>query len=577
MTDAAALPWERPLGAEPLPDGACRFRVWAPAARGVEVDVGGERTALEPRLGGVFEGVARARHGDDYGYALDGGDPLPDPCSRFQPAGVRGPSRVVDPARFPFAAEGWRGLSPDGLLVYELHVGTFTEEGTFAAAARRMAELRALGVTAIELMPVATFPGDRNWGYDGLYTWAPHPAYGGPEGLAALVDAAHADGLGVILDVVYNHVGPGAEALEAFGPYFTDRYGTPWGRAMNFDDADCGGAREWAIQNACMWLRDYRIDGLRVDAVQAIYDMSARHVLAELCERARAAAPWTPVLIAESDLNDPRVVRPAERGGWGFDAQWYDDFHHALHAALSGERDGYYADFGRLADLAGATARPYVYDGRWSAYRRRRHGAPAPDVPPAALVAYSQNHDQVGNRATGDRPAPETLALRALWTLMAPFTPMLFMGEEDGSRQPFQFFTDHIDPEIAEATREGRRREFAAFAGFSAEDVPDPQDPATFARSRPGAGAADPGRRRLHEELIALRARAPEGPAEVRFDEEEGWMVMTRGDLRVWGNFGERPARVPGAGREVLLATHPEARLEEGALSLPPLAGAVTR
>ncbi len=342
--------------------------------------------------------------GDDYRFVLDDGRRFPDPCSRCQPEGVRGPSRVVDPAAFAWTADGWTGLRRDALVIYELHVGTFTPEGTFAAAAGRLADLRDLGVTAIELMPVATFPGARNWGYDGLYAWAPHPAYGGPEGLAALVDAAHGHGLGVILDVVYNHLGPGSEALEAFGPYLTGRYGTPWGDAVNFDDRDSGAVREWAIQNACMWVRDYRIDGLRVDAVHAIHDEGARHLVAELCERVAAASDGAAVTIAESDLNDPRVVREHGLGGWGFDAQWSDDFHHALHARLTGERDGYYADYADLAALAAATGRPFVYQGGYSAFRRRRHGAPDGGVPAERFVVCSQNHDQIGNRALGERP-----------------------------------------------------------------------------------------------------------------------------------------------------------------------------
>jgi maltooligosyltrehalose trehalohydrolase len=370
------LPWEEPLGALPQGDGTTTFRVWAPRASRVEVELGGRREALAGDMG-VFTGRLSATPGDRYRYVLDGGEPLPDPCSRFQPEGVRGPSEIVDPSAWTWTDEGWGGLDPDGLVVYELHVGTFTPEGTFAAAADRLPGLRELGVTAVELMPVATFPGDRNWGYDGLHTWAPHPAYGGPAGLAGFVDAAHAAGLGVILDVVYNHVGPGSEALEAFGPYLTDRYGTPWGKAVNFDDADSGGVREWALQNAEMWVRDLHIDGLRVDAVHAIYDAGARHVLAELTGRVRAAARVAPLLIAESDLNDPATVTPAAEGGWGFDAQWADDFHHALHALTTGEGDGYYADFGGVEPLAAASARPFVFDGRYSPHRRRRHGAPA--------------------------------------------------------------------------------------------------------------------------------------------------------------------------------------------------------
>jgi maltooligosyltrehalose trehalohydrolase len=570
------LPWERPLGAVPEPDGQATFRVWAPRAREVVVEVGDREVALTGELG-VFEGRAEARAGDDYRYRLDGTPAFADPCSRDQPEGVRGPSRVVDPAAFEWDEGGWGGLDRRGPLLYELHVGTFTAEGTFAAAAERLPGLADLGVDAIELMPVATFPGERNWGYDGLYAWAPHRAYGGPEGLAGLVAAAHRAGLGVILDVVYNHLGPGNEALEAFGPYHTDRYDTPWGAAMNFDDRDSGGVREWAIQNACMWVSEYRIDGLRVDAVHAIHDQGARHVLAELCARAGAAAARPPLLIAESDLNDPLVIRPPEVGGWGFDAQWADDFHHALHSLLTGERDGYYGDFGTVGHLADATRRPIVYRGQHSSFRRRRHGAPADDRPPRQFVVYSQNHDQVGNRALGDRLPARARGLAALWTLMSPFVPMLFMGEEYGEERPFQFFTDHIDPFIADATREGRRNEFAEFAGFEGE-VPDPQDPATAARSVLDHAAGDPALRELYRRLIALRAELPRTDGSVACDPERGWIALDRGPVMVVGNFVEEPSRVPvGEGRELVLATTPEAALDGGLLRLPALSGAVLR
>jgi maltooligosyltrehalose trehalohydrolase len=576
MSEGVALPWELPLGATPQADGTTLFRVWAPSASEVEVEIGGRREALDEELG-VWTGRVVAGPGDRYRYVVDGGDPLPDPCSRFQPEGVRGPSEIVDPAAWTWTDDGRRGLDPDDLVVYELHVGTFTPEGTFAAAAERLPALRELGLTAVELMPVATFPGNRNWGYDGLYTWAPHPAYGGPAGLQAFVDAAHAAGLGVIVDVVYNHVGPGSETLEAFGPYLTDRYGTPWGRAVNFDDVDCGGVREWAIQNAEMWVRDLHVDGLRVDAVHAIYDSGARHVLQELCDRVRAAARVTPVLIAESDLNDPRTVAPADRGGWGFDAQWADDFHHALHALTTDETDGYYVDFGGVADLADASGRPFVYDGRYSPHRRRRHGAPAVGIPHRRFVVSSQNHDQVGNRAVGDRPPAETLPLRAMWHVLSPYAPMIFMGEEYGERRPFQFFTDHIDAFIANATREGRRREFAAFTSLSAEESPDPQGPATARRSVSDPEGGDPAIRELYRRLLALRRELPADPPRVRSDEAAGWIGLARGAVEMVGNFGRDDAEVRVDARDVVLATHEGVALDDGVLRLPPLAGAVVR
>jgi maltooligosyltrehalose trehalohydrolase len=570
------LPWEAPLGAVPHGDGTTTFRVWAPKASRVEVEIGGRREALDEELG-VFAGRLGAGPGDRYRYVLDGGDPLPDPCARLQPEGVRGPSEVVDPGSWAWTDQGWRGLDADALVVYEMHVGTFTPEGTFAAAAARLPALAELGVTAVELMPVATFPGNRNWGYDGLYTWAPHPAYGGPAGLAAFVDAGHGAGLGVILDDVYNHIGPGSETVDAFGPYLTDRYGTPWGRAVNFDDADCGGVREWAIQNAEMWVRDLHVDGLRVDAVHAIHDSGARHVLAELCDRVRAAARVPPVLTAESDLNDPRTVTPVAEGGWGFDAQWADDFHHALHALTTGESDGYYGDFGGVEPLAEASARPFVYDGRWSAHRRRRHGAPADGIPAGRFVVSSQNHDQVGNRALGDRPPAGTLPLRAMWTVLSPYVPMLFMGEEHGERRPFMFFTDHIDAFIANATREGRRREFAAFTGFAEHQIPDPQDPETARRSVIDPEGGDPALRELYRRLLALRRELPGDAPRARADADAGWIGVARGAVEMVGNFGRDEVEVQVEGADVVLATHDGVGLRDGVLRLPPLAGAVVR
>ncbi|MFN0089537.1 MAG: alpha-amylase family glycosyl hydrolase [Acidimicrobiales bacterium] len=549
-----ATPWRRPLGAAPLEGGRTRFRVWAPRARIVAVAVGGAEVPLAHEGHGVFVAEAAAGPGEDYHLVIDGGARLPDPCSRFQPEGVLGPSRVVDPAAFRWSAGGWEGLDPQSLVIYELHVGTFTRQGTFAGVATRLGELRELGVTAIELMPVATFPGERNWGYDGLYTWAPHPAYGGPEGLAALVDAAHAQGLCVILDVVYNHLGPGAQALEAFGPYLADGLETPWGPALNLAGPGCGGAREWALQNACMWLRDYRIDGLRVDAVHTMEDPGPRHLAAELCART-AAERRTAITIAECGASDPRLVQGEDEGGWGFDAQWSDGFHHALHALLTGERDGYYAEVGSVADLAAASA-----------------GGPEP----GAFVVYAQNHDQIGNRALGDRlPAP-VRRLAAMWVLLSPFVPLVFMGEEHGERRPFQFFTDHIDPRIAEATRRGRRRELAAFAGFGGE-LPDPQDPATFARSVIDPDRGDPQVRALYRDLLALRRALPPDEPAVRFDEAQGWIGVRRGPLEVVGNFARRPAEVPVEAAEVVLATGAGVDIGGDRLRLPALHGAVVR
>jgi maltooligosyltrehalose trehalohydrolase len=438
---------------------------------------------LQPAGYGIWEAEVDAAPGDDYYFRLDGRRHA-DPMSRWQQKGLRGPSRVVDPASFEWTDAGWNGVPLDELVLYELHVGTFTEEGTFDAVIPHLKALRKLGVGAIELMPVSEFPGERGWGYDGVFLRAPHHSHGGPSGLRRLVDAAHAEGVGVVLDLVLNHVGAsGVRTLKAFGPYFTDRYETGWGKAINYDDTECEGVREWALQSAASLVREYHLDGLRLDAVHAIVDAGPRHVLAELADRVHAERP-SALVIAESNRNDPRTIRPEAEGGLGQDAQWADDFHHALHTLLTGEREGYYRDFGRVEHLARAFVRPFVYDGRWSEARRRRVGAPAGDRPPEQFVVGSQNHDQVGNRAFGDRPPRRARPLAAFCTLLSPFTPMLFMGEEWGEDAPFQFFTDHTDKRIARATREGRRKEFADFAAFAGEEVPDPQSPETFERSK---------------------------------------------------------------------------------------------
>ncbi len=551
------------------------MRAWAPAAERVAVRMAGREHPLRPAGFGVHEAAVPGGPGDDYVLVLDGAEAYPDPCSRFQPQGVRGPSRVVDLGALAWSDDGFEAPALGALVVYELHVGTFTPEGTFEAAIPRLRELAALGVTAIELMPVATWPGQRGWGYDGLYLFAPHPAYGGPHGLARLVDAAHGEGLAVILDVVYNHLGPGSEALTAFGPYVTERYLTPWGGALNFDGPDSGAVREWAIQNACMWVRDYHVDGLRLDAIHAIVDTSALHVLAELGRRARAATARDVLLIAESGLNDPRVIRPESLGGYGLDAQWADDFHHALHALLTGERDGYYQDFGTVAQLGKAFRRPFVYDGAYSRYRRRRHGAPAGDRPPEQFLVYAQNHDQVGNRALGDRLEPRAQRLAALCVLFSPYAPVLFMGEEYGERRPFQFFTDHVDPGVAEQTRAGRQREFAAFAGFDGE-VPDPEALETFERSRLAPELGDPATRALYARLLALRRTLPEGGPAVDVSEERRALRVRRGAHELLCNFSGRELAFPASATEVAAASA-EARLERGAIVLAPLSGAIVR
>jgi maltooligosyltrehalose trehalohydrolase len=491
------------LGAVPVGDREVELRVWAPSARSLAVDLAGGRHELEGGDDGVHEARIAAADGDEYLLIVDGEESLPDPCSRAQPHGVRGPSAVVDTGRFKWTDDAWQGVALDDLVIYELHVGTFSEEGTFDGVIPRLRALRELGVTAIELMPVATFPGERGWGYDGLYTYAPHRAYGGPAALAGLVDAAHAEGLAVLLDVVYNHVGPGNEALRAFGPYFTSRHETFWGDAIDYAQP---AVREWAIQNAELWVRDYHVDGLRLDAVHAIFDDGPRHVCAELAERVREANPRA-LVISEMEVDD---WRPIEE--WGHDAQWADRTHHELHVLLTGERDGYYEAYGSLTRL-GDDLQGQGHD-------------------PRRLVVFAQNHDQVGNRAIGDRLSPEALRVAAAVTLFSPCTPLIFMGEETFEPHPFQFFTDHIDAEIADATREGRKKEFAAFASFAGQDVPDPQAVDTFLRSKLSGRDADP----FYRELLALRRELPRALT-VEVDEEAGVLRMRRGSVEVVADF----------------------------------------
>jgi maltooligosyltrehalose trehalohydrolase len=572
------LPWERRLGAHPGADGRVEFRCWAPNASDVRVRVGGAEAAMADAGLGVYEATVEAQAGEDYEFVLDG-TAWPDPASRWQPHGLRGPSRIVDPRTFEWTDGGHEPPALEDLVLYELHVGTFSEAGTFAGVAEHLGELAALGINAIELMPVAEFPGERGWGYDGVYPSAAHSSYGGPLELQRLVDAAHGHGIAVILDVVHNHVGAsGNVALRAFGPYHTDRYSTFWGAAMNYDDEDSGAVREWALQSAEGWIRDFHVDGLRLDAIHAIYDASAEHLVAALSRRVHAAN-HSALVIAESGLNDPKVVRPASRGGWGCDAAWADDFHHALRVLLTGEREGYYEEFGRVRDLAKAFHRPHVHDGTYSTYRRRRFGAPAEDCAPERFVVFSANHDQIGNRALGDRLPDEVRPLAALCTLLSPFTPMLFMGDEYGEPAPFQFFTDHIDEEIAVATREGRRREFAAFAGFAGEEVPDPQDPATFERSKL-TREVDEELLALHRRLIDARRGLPEGDAIVDGDDRGRWLRVRRGDQVLVVNFNDHEAVIPteAPASEVLVGTAVAAtHFERDGVRLPAMSGALVR
>ena len=532
-------------GAVALADGSTRFTVWAPKSRLVEVvltrDGRAESHQLVAGPDGIHRGtVRRVPAGSDYTYRLDGGPDRPDPVSRWLPQGVHGPTRAVDPAAFHWSDAGWRGLEMADLAIYELHVGTFTPAGTFDGAIERLPALRELGVTALEIMPVAEFPGNRNWGYDGVSLYAVQSTYGGPNGLKRLVDAAHRAGLAVLLDVVYNHLGPEGNYLGDFGPYFSERCRTAWGEGFNLDGPDSDEVRRYLVDNAVYWVTEYHLDGLRLDAADRIVDLSPVHVAEEIGVAVHAqgqALGRRALVIAEIDANDPRWVRDRDAGGYGLDAHWSDDFHHAVHVALTGERTGYYADFADPGAVAKALGERYVNDGGYSPYRRRSHGRPAADVPADRFVVCVQNHDQTGNRARGERLAalvpPEALRLAAAILLLSPYVPLLFMGEEHGETNPFLYFVSHADPALVEAVREGRRREFETFTWTG--EVPDPQAEATFEASRPRwerAESADGARlRALYRDLLRLRraeAALRPGAAEVRVrnDETAGWVAV---------------------------------------------------
>jgi maltooligosyltrehalose trehalohydrolase len=540
--------WALERGAQLFPDNSVRFSVWAPRMRAPRVRVctgpahGDHPLAAVEGAPGVFTvTVPDVGAGTDYVLVGDDGATLADPVSRSQPRGPVGPSRVVDPGAHEWSDVFWRGVPLEELVIYELHVGTFTPEGTFTAIIPRLAELKSLGVSVIQLMPIAEFPGERNWGYDGVNFYAPHHGYGGPDGLRALVDAAHDAGLGVILDVVYNHVGPEGSRLDTFGPYFTDRYTTPWGRAVNYDDVDSDEVRRFVVDNALYWITEYHIDGLRLDAVHAIYDFSARHILAEVAEAVHDQATRldrTVVVIAESDLNDPRLLRAPSEYGYGVDAQWSDDFHHAVHATLTGERSGYYADFGPTSAIAESFREPFVFEGQYSVFRRRRHGASSVGIPRCRFVVTLQNHDQIGNRATGNRLttilSPERLRLATALLLLSPYVPLLFMGEEYGEAAPFHYFISHDDETLVAAVRDGRRREFAAFAW--SDPGADPADVATFDASKLDWSLAEQPLHAqtlaLHRDLLSLRRDEPmlrpDGSRHTVIDGDPGWITLLR-------------------------------------------------
>jgi maltooligosyltrehalose trehalohydrolase len=524
MTESPSQP-DADLGAT-LQDGGVHFAVWAPAATSVEVEVHGEGGLTHHPLVGDARGLHQGlvpglAAGSRYMYRLDRDRSYPDPASRFQPEGVHGPSEIVDPRSFRWSDDTWPGLTSDDLIVYELHVGAYTTEGTFAALIDQLPELSRLGVTAIELMPVADFPGRWNWGYDGVDWWAPSRAYGRPDDLRRLVDQAHRLGLGVILDVVYNHFGPDGAYWRAFSEdYFTDRHQTPWGDAINYDGANSRWARELVLQNAAHWVREYHVDGLRLDATHAIVDDSPTHLLADLADRVRAtAAPRRVVLIAEDERNDVRLIRPGDDGGYGLDAVWADDFHHAVRVFLTGEREGYYANYaGSAEEIAQGIAGGFIYQGQTSPRTGKPRGTRVTDEPGSAFVFCTQNHDQVGNRPFGERldhqiDAGRRAAATAL-LLFAPQTPMLFMGQEFAASTPFLFFTD-FEPELGKLVTEGRRAEFAAFRAFAdpglRDAIPDPQAESTFLASKLDLAErkSNAPTYRLYQALLALRRDDP--------------------------------------------------------------------
>jgi maltooligosyltrehalose trehalohydrolase len=506
------------IGATPLTSGDWKFAVWAPHHEKVDLHLLDAETAFHKMernaMGYHTATVAGVPTGARYLLRLDGELERPDPASRFQPEGVHGPSQVVDLRAFSWTDAGWKGFALEDSVFYELHVGAFTREGAFASLTSRLDELAELGVNTLELMPIAQFPGTRNWGYDGAYPYAVQNSYGSPRDLQALVDAAHARGLAVALDVVYNHLGPEGNYLADFGPYFTDHYRTPWGAALNFDGAYSDEVRQFFIQNALYWLENFHIDALRLDAIHGIFDASAVPFLAELATEVAALSSRVGRklhLIAESDLNDARTMRPTGDGGIGMDAQWSDDFHHSVHTLLTGEKSGYYEDFGELCHLTTTLKRGWCYAGNYSRHRRRKHGNAPPKTSASRFVVCAQNHDQVGNRAIGDRLSRlvpfESLKLAAGITLLSSFTPLLFMGEEYGETAPFQYFTSHGDRELGEAVRRGRNEEFRAF-GWKGE-LPDPQAESTFQASKLNRALAneEPHHtlQRFYQRLLRLR------------------------------------------------------------------------
>lgn len=570
------------------------FRVWAPRAQTLAVLIAGVSRPMQRDEGGWWKlEVEDAGPGTDYLFSVNEGEPIPDPRSPHQPNGVHGPSRLIDHSAFKWTDRDWRPGPLSNAIIYELHIGTFTPEGSFKSTIECLSHLVELGITHVELMPVNEFSGSWGWGYDGVDLYAPYHRYGTPEDLKQLVNACHSRGLAVLLDVVYNHFGPVGNYLDRFAPYFTDAYKTPWGAAVNLDHSGSHEVRRFFADNALMWLRDYHFDGLRLDAIHALYDRSAIHFLEFLSSQVHALALQLGrdfVLIAESDLNDPRVVTNRCARGLGIDAQWSDDFHHALHTVLTGERSGYYEDFGSLEDLAKSLKQAFVYDGIYSRHRDRLHGRPATGLSGHSYLGYAQNHDQIGNRAQGERLSQLVSLGRqkiaAALVLTSPFVPMIFEGEEFGASTPFQYFTQHEDPEMSRAVSQGRCNEFAAF-GWHPDSVPDPEDPATFHRSKlrwdeithePHASLLD-----WYKSLIALRRSTPalmDGLMEhvdVNFNTRAQWFVVKRSGVEVVCNLGSRCQSIPTSTTpETVICSEEDWHFGAGAIELPPASVAIS-
>ena len=565
--------WGLRFGASVRSGYSVEFRVWAPNLTSLAVRVmagneGEPSRTIPMRQSSDSEFVATVPQvgaGADYVYVLDGERERPDPVSRWQPGGVHAPSRVVDPASFRWSDQGWSGIPLRDFIIYELHTGTFTREGTFESMIPRLPYLRDLGITAIEIMPVAEVPGNRNWGYDGASLYAPQSSYGGPTGLKKLVDACHQHGLAVVLDVVYNHLGPEGNYLPEFAPCFTDTHHTPWGKAINFDGPESDGVRRFIIDNALYWLTEYHVDALRLDAIHGIYDFGARHILDELSQAFQDQArrlqreAW---LIAESDLEDVRIINPRAKGGYAFDAQWHDDFHHALYALLTGQREGFLMDFGAVANLSKSVTEGFVFDWRYSHYRRRHYGSSSKNRPGEQFVGFIQNHDQVANTSRGKRLSSLVSSgqqkLAAVLTLSSPFLPLLFMGEEYGETAPFLYFTSFDDPGLAAAVTAGRKKELGSH--YSESEFADPQAPGTFEHCKLDWSKTEVSPHaeilRLYRDLISLRRRhlslanCRKELTEIQFNEQRKWLLMKRSDPSGSGallvfNFSSEAQSIP--------------------------------